>query len=396
MAVTDPLNLDPNQLEELAYMIRNGQYQAVGRESEWEKENRRIRENADPATMAALDDLYRDVPVNGNDVDDILCGLRTGTWLETQQFAPLDYHVPGLIPEGSVILVGPPKVGKSWFVLAAALGIASGRQVLGIDVEQRPVFYLALEDGDRRLQDRCRKLLSGAPIPAAFEYMTTLTPGRVTGTIGAWLDRYAADSPLVILDTLGKVMPPSMQGESAYQRDYRIGSELKLAVDSCRGASLLVNHHDRKAASEDFVENVSGTNGLAGAADTVVVLKRPRLGTAGTIQVTGRDVAEGEYAVSFDGAGWRLEGSSLEEAGRAAERKRLTGELGEESISILEIVNQHPQGIENAELLKLVSDVDPSNVRQILHRLYDSGRIRKLKRGCHAPLERPNLADLVQ
>jgi hypothetical protein len=56
-----------------------------------------------------------------------------------------------------------------------------------------------------------------------------------------------------MLDTLGKVMPPPLPGESAYQRDYRIGSALKRVTDDDSGRSLLVNHHDRKAAADDFV-----------------------------------------------------------------------------------------------------------------------------------------------
>ena len=71
------------------------------------------------------------------------------------------------------MLVGPPKIGKSWFVLTVGLAAAFGGKVLG-SRQPRPVLYLALEDGDRRLQDRCRKLLRGDPIPAEFEYL----PGR--------------------------------------------------------------------------------------------------------------------------------------------------------------------------------------------------------------------------
>jgi hypothetical protein len=61
--------------------------------------------------------------------------------------------------------------------------------------------------------------------------------------------------------------------------------------------TLLVNHHDRKAAADDFVDTVSGTHGLAGAADTVIVLTRSRNETSGLLKVTSRDVPEGEYAL---------------------------------------------------------------------------------------------------
>src|ERR1700677_2927422 len=116
---------------------------------------------------------------------------------------------------------------------------------------------------------------------------------------------------MVVIDTLGKVMPPAIPGESAYQRDYRVGSALKRIADDNPGLSVVVLHHDRKAASEDFVDSVSGTHGLAGSADTVVVLARKRQSNEGVLMVTGRDVEENEYALTMQDAAWRLDGADL-------------------------------------------------------------------------------------
>jgi hypothetical protein len=53
---------------------------------------------------------------------------------------------------------------------------------------------------------------------------------------------------------------------------------------------------------------VSGTNGLAGAADATLVLKRPRGEADGILYVTGRDVDEAEHALRFtpDNGAWTL------------------------------------------------------------------------------------------
>jgi RecA-family ATPase len=220
------------------------------------------------------------------DADRLLATLRTGAWLDAQVFPPLAYAVPGLIPEGSVLLVGPPKIGKSWLVLTVALAAAAGGKALSITIPKRPVLYLALEDGDRRLQDRCRKLLRGDPIPREFQYLLRPEQGLVFDTITAWLGRQHDVPPLVILDTLGKVMPPALPGEMSYQRDYRIGTALKRITDEHAGMCLLTNHHDRKAAADDWVDSVSGTHGLAGAAETVIVLTRARQATSGKLKVT--------------------------------------------------------------------------------------------------------------
>jgi AAA domain len=134
-------------------------------------------------------------------------------------------------------------------------------RALGLEVSKRPVLYLALEDGHRRLQDRCRRLLAGDPIPSEFQYLTMIEPGRVNDTITAWIHLHQDPPPLVILDTLGKILPPTQPGEDRYQRDYRIGTALKRIVDGLPGMTLLVNHHDRKANADDFVDAVSGTHG---------------------------------------------------------------------------------------------------------------------------------------
>ena len=320
------------------------------------------------------------------DKPDLLAGLRTGAWLDAQDFPPLRYHVPGLIPEGSTLLVGPPKIGKSWLVLAVGLAAAHGGSVFGhIHIGQRPVLYLALEDGDRRLQDRCRKLLEGADIPEAFEYLTSIEPGTEIATIEAWAARYPNDEPLVILDTLGKVMPPAKAGESPYQRDYRIGSALKRIADERAGMSITVNHHDRKAMSEDFVDSVSGTHGLAGAADTVVVLKRRRHEREALINVTGRDVAEGEYALHFNGSLWQLEGASLEDAAAAAKHRRETVGLGDRSSEVVALIKDRPQGVSPKDVAESLG-MDNQTAGTYLGRLARAGRVSKPKRGLYTPL----------
>ena len=314
------------------------------------------------------------------DADQLLASLRTGAWLDAQEFPPLSYAVPGLIPEGSVLLVGAPKIGKSWLVLAVGLAAAAGGKALSITVPKRPVLYLALEDGNRRLQDRCRKLLRGDPIPREFEYLLQPKQGRVIDTITAWLGRDHDLPPLVILDTLGKVMPPALLGESSYQRDYRIGTTLKRIADDHPGMTLLTNHHDRKAAADDFIDSVSGTHGLAGAADTVIVLTRARQATSGLLKVTGRDVPEGEYAVTVaDGFAWDLDGADLEEATARATETRLSGGVSDRSAEIIAFVAANPPSVRAGE----VEDKFGPDARRYLKRLADSGRLRRLSRGIY-------------
>jgi hypothetical protein len=346
------------------------------------------REGFDPDELPPWETSgYGDPANNGEGLRDLLAGVRNGTWLDAQHFDPLEYHVPGIVPEGSTLLAGAPKIGKSWLVLSWALGIAHGGVVLGhLAVNPRPVLYLALEDGDRRLQDRCRKLLEGAPIPAAFDYLTRVEPGAILATIRAWLDSHKGWPGVVFIDTLGRCMPVARQGETAYQRDYRIGVGIKAAADDHAGSAIVTNHHDRKAGADDFVDSVSGTNGLAGSADTIIVVTRPRLETAGLIKVTGRDVAEGEYALRFEqGSRWQLDGSTLAEAAAKAGQARATAGLGDQSTAILAYVNLHPRGVTPAQIANALA-IQPKVCHVYVRRLHDSGRIASPTRGLYVPV----------
>lgn len=316
----------------------------------------------------------------------LLDTLQTGAWLDAQTFPPLAYAIPGVIAEGLTFNCGPPKIGKSWELLDFALALACGGVALGhVPVgDPRPVLYLALEDGDRRLQDRCRKLLQGDAIPAGLHYMTRVERGAVLDTAREWLALYQYERPVLLLDTLGKANPPAAYGESPYDRDYRVGSALKLLADEVEGASVIVNHHDTKAWREDFVHAVSGTNGLAGAADTIVILSRPRHETEGTIQVVGRDVAEREYALTFEaGCQWVLSGGSLDAAATRAEQVRNASGLGDRSVDVLDLVNSHPDGI-TAKAIE--TKLGMTGARVYLTRLEEKQRIRRLSRGLYGPL----------
>ncbi len=115
--------------------------------------------------------------------------------------------------------------------------------------------------------------------------------------IAEWLSK--ADHPrLVIVDVFAKVRGTSTSS-SAYDADYEAMGRLKRLADE-HDVALLVVHHTRKQAAEDFLSTVSGTNGIAGAADTLLLLSRGRTSADATLQITGRDVEEAEHALQFD------------------------------------------------------------------------------------------------
>lgn len=314
--------------------------------------------------------------------------IRTGAWLDAQTFPPVAWSVPGLIPEGFGLLTGAPKIGKSWAALGVGLAVAAGGKALGkIDVgKPRPVLYLALEDGERRLQARARKLLADGAIPPLFHFATDTALTPITHVIGAWLAEYGDRDPLVMLDTLGRVMPSARSREGAYERDYRIGADLKRLTDDHPGSTLLVVHHVRKAEGADWMDSTSGTNGLNGAADFTLNLSRARNSDEGVIRVTGRDVIEAEYAVTITDCAWTVDGDDLADAARQAEvrsqQQQATGELGADSLAILEYVNAQPAPVGPREV-SVGLGMDYEKVRRYLSRLADADRVTKRGRGAY-------------
>jgi AAA domain-containing protein len=216
-------------------------------------------------------------------------------------FPPPRWAVPGIVCEGVTLLAGPPKVGKSWMALALGLDIAAGRPALGsIPTQGGSVLYLALEDTPRRLQSRIRTVLAGEPAPAGLTVGISCPPMPAGGDayVADWLEAHP-DARLVVIDVFAKVRGNPPPGVAAYDADYAAMSRIKRVADHY-GVAVILVHHVRKAAADDFLATVSGTNGLAGAADAVLVLERARAQADGVLHVTGRDVDEADYALSFD------------------------------------------------------------------------------------------------
>ena len=233
----------------------------------------------------------------------------TADELMAAEFPPPRWAVPGILAEGVSLLAGPPKIGKSWLSLGLALAIAAGGKALdAITVAAGPVLYLALEDTPRRLQTRIRKILGGQTAPRGLTLATTCPalPEGGAQAIAGWLDRHR-DARLVVIDVFAKMRGRSPAGMSAYDADYAAISHAKRLADS-HGVAVVLVHHVRKAGADDFLTEVSGTNGLAGAADATLVLKRPRGQADAVLHVTGRDVDESQYALRFipEGGAWCL------------------------------------------------------------------------------------------
>jgi len=296
-------------------------------------------------------------------------------WLLAEEFPPIRWIVPDILPEGVTILAGKPKLGKSWLAMDLCLGVAYGGAVLGTKlVEGGPCLYLALEDSPRRLQRRLRGLVAGegeagsGQAPEGLEFATEW-PRVGEGCeekLRAWLESHPG-ARLVVVDTLKKVRPKTDLRKGVYDADYEALEPL-LPLTAEFGVAVVVVHHTRKTPGSDPLEVVSGSFGLSGGVDGVLVMKRERGSREAFLHVTGRDVEEEtELALTWDATilRWTLIGDA-EDHRRSEERKRIIAKLEEvgEPMSATDIAVEIEKKVDGVRKLvrKMVRDGELAKV----------------------------------
>ncbi len=223
---------------------------------------------------------------------------------DTLLSTPMDktlFVVDGLIPQGLSVLSGSSKIGKSWFMLWLSLQVARGQPVWEFETHKSDVLYLCLEDTYARIQNRLYKITDEAP----SELRIATTSFQIGNGLEQQIEQYISDYPntkLVIIDTFQKVRDSKNTGGKSgmYAGDYDDVSALKNISDK-HGIAVIVVHHVRKLkdVSDPFNE-VSGSTGITGAADTNFVLKRSRANETGTLLATGRDIEYQELTLKFN------------------------------------------------------------------------------------------------
>lgn len=312
------------------------------------------------------------------DAFDLTRSAWTADKLMQAEFPDPKWAVPGVLCEGVTVLAGPPKVGKSWLSLGLGLDIAAGRPAFGsIEIDPGPVLYLALEDTARRLKSRMGKILGDDnDAPARLTLATECPPLPQGGAsaIAAWLDRNRS-ARLVVIDVFAKVRGTTAPGDQQYDADYTAVGRIKRVADNY-GIAVVLVHHVRKATHEDFLATVSGTNGITGAADAVLVLERARNNADGVLHVTGRDVEEADYALSFDpsrGAWSMLDGPAVDYT------------VSDTRAAILRYLRENP-GKQPKDIAAAI-DVNADNVRRACARMSDAGQLTKNATGqYYAPM----------
>jgi hypothetical protein len=297
----------------------------------------------------------------------------TGLELLKTEFPAPRWAVPGILPEGLNILAGKPKCGKSMLALNICLAVVLGGKALGqVDVQKGAALNLALEDTPRRFKDRLERMLrEDERSPAELENLHFHNKWAKMGSGG--LEKLEEritqidDLRLVVIDTLIGFRPFRKGNQNQYSIDYEDIAAIKELSDRHQVPFLLI-HHLRKAPGEDPIEEISGSYGISGAADGLLVMKGK--GQFTELHMTGRDIERATKALKFnsDLFLWSLEGD--------ADAVQSTGNQQ----AIYDVLKNSPDPMSPKEIFEATS-LKLGYIYKALGILTSSGKIQKKDRG---------------
>jgi RecA-family ATPase len=159
----------------------------------------------------------------------------------------LRFPIADLMPEGLALMVGRPKLGKSWAVLQCAIALATGGTFLERPTVPSDVLLIGSEDSKRRIKNR-QKASIGTDSEIDRLEIFTVEDGFPRADEGGldYIARWLADHPggVVFIDTLGKFRSWEQKG-SAYGADIKALEPIQ-ALALKQHSLILCTHHDNK------------------------------------------------------------------------------------------------------------------------------------------------------
>ncbi|GHU32550.1 hypothetical protein FACS1894172_09370 [Spirochaetia bacterium] len=299
----------------------------------------RLKEDATRRSlMAFLEEAYKTAGDRSQDINQVFDSIKeviqakTFTYgvkedpnptikssdLAKKVFPEQKWVVPGLVSHGINLIAGPPKIRKSFLTLGVLIAAGTGGRAFGsIPVEQQNALYISLEDDERRLQHRQSDMgLTGGS--DNIEYATNWTGGCEALRIKL---SQRPDIKVVAIDTLFLFSDTNknrrIKDMNAYAETTSATYALKQVANEF-GIAIIVVSHTRKGLMGESagMENILGSQGLAGAVDNILVLKKREEKDTVDFYVNGRDRVDGEktFVLKWDTAtcNWAMEGNREE------------------------------------------------------------------------------------
>lgn len=305
--------------------------------------------------------------------------------LMKKDFPPLKFLIPRVWPEGMSLFGGKPKVGKSFCALGIAVAIAFGGMALGrARVEKGEVLYLALEDGERRVQNRLKAILLDQPTPEGLHFAHSwlrVNDGGIEA-LAQWMQAHP-QTRLIVVDTLRKIRPRERVGGSIYNADYDAIAPLSDLSHEYNISIWGITHLRKAPGVDDDMDEFSGSTGLTGAADHLYSLKRERGKAQAILRIRSRDIGDEELALEFQPPHWVLVGTA-KEARQSAERKE-----------IADIIRQVGRALTPKEIADAIGK-NKSTVNNLLWRMNEDGILISDGKGRYELFPRAKGAGIVE
>ena len=228
--------------------------------------------------------------------------VKSGVEILEMEFPPQEWLIDNMLPIGSALLAGPPKLGKSYFVLNLIQKILE---------KNFGVFYYAGEDDCRRIQSRMKQLRINSD-KVAFH------PGREASLVSVGQNisdavrraiEVCPDIKAIFIDTMTLILPRKSKVREYDDWVHDLKPWADLANDL--GVNITMVHHTRKEnndADHNPYNSILGSQGIMASFDTIMIMKKASNGYGAVLNITGKDVEEKEYRLSKQEFGWEIEG----------------------------------------------------------------------------------------
>lgn len=253
-------------------------------------------------TKAELQDLVLAARKDGTTLEPVFPGEIGADELALMVFAPPVAYVPGILYEGATLYAAPPKSGKSISTLGMCVSIASGGTVFSqIKVAKRRVLYFSLEDPIELVQERLFTMMRGSPFPPLLRILQTCPAlNDMHAAIEEYVRRFP-DTGVVVIDTLAHARGATPRtNKDIVQQDYQELIGFSHLAHKLHIAIVIITH-TAKAQYDDELAQVSGTFGLSGAVDAIMILNRKRHSPEATLAIFSRRLgSEKKYELHWE------------------------------------------------------------------------------------------------
>jgi hypothetical protein len=216
--------------------------------------------------------------------------------LKDAEYKNTEFIIRDMLPVGLTLLIGAPKMGKSWLTLLMSECITMGFPLFGYQVHKTPVLYYTLEDSVRRCKFRLTKIGS---VWSPYLYFCE----EARSTIDIMNGIRSTKARVIFIDTF--MAFSDIEDNNSYSETTRKVRELKQIADTMDVAVVIVHHKKKDSKNgKDWMEEGIGSQGLVGAADCVISLQRERGKEEAVLLVSGRDIGDKHIDIRWDDCVW--------------------------------------------------------------------------------------------